>query len=36
MIIIKKCKDCKHFMTDCNFSKVDKEIGVFRWNKTLV
>lgn len=26
MIIIKKCKDCKHFMADCNFSKVDKEL----------
>ena len=30
MISIKICKDCKHFMTDCNFPKVDKEIGVFR------
>lgn len=26
MTIIKKCKDCKHFMADCNFSKVDKEL----------
>lgn len=26
MTIIKKCKDCKRFMTDCNFSKVDKEL----------
>lgn len=26
MTIIKKCKDCKHFMTDCNFSKVDKNM----------
>ena len=24
MTIIKKCKDCKHFMIDCSFSKVDK------------
>lgn len=26
MTIIKKCKDCKYFMADCNFSKVDKEL----------
>lgn len=28
MTIIKKCKDCKHFMIDCSFLKVDKDFHV--------